>query len=226
MGATAGTGVRSFAEGGSTSSPAGFSLAKANEAHTKSLIDPGSFQGEPTTFGAGQMGMGMGGGGFGGINPAAIRADSRAFGIGPAAQSLQRDLAREQMQSQRQIYRPEYVDYGLGATPQARGYLGSIIGKDLPMTMYQNRMPTFTRPTMPSATSASYVIPYRTQSQIDAAAKARQLELERNAIMGGEDYKYWQESLIRRNPDQFGNQTPDFEAVMAYKASMDPGGGS
>ena len=119
MGASAGTGVRSFAEGGSTSTPTG-------------------------------------GTGFGGINPAAINADPRAFGIGPAAESLRQDLAREQAPP-RQIYRPQYEDYGLGSTPQAQGRLASILN----MGNYGNQMPTFTRPQAPPP-QAQYSIPYRT----------------------------------------------------------------
>jgi len=100
-------------------------------------------------------------GGFGGINPAAIKADPRAFGIGPAALSLQRDLARDQMQSQRQIYRPQYTDYsaGLSSTPQA-GYLASRLGMQQPGT-FTPQMPTFTRPQAVQQ-APSYSIPYKT----------------------------------------------------------------
>jgi GH25 family lysozyme M1 (1,4-beta-N-acetylmuramidase) len=126
MGSSAGTGVRSFAEGGSTSTPTG---------------------------------------GFSGINPAAINVDSRAFGIGPAAQSLQQDLAREgarnQIQNQRQIYRPQYADYGLGSTPQAQGRLASILN----MGNYGNQMPTFTRPQAAPQMSYRTPIPMSTDTK-------------------------------------------------------------
>ena len=118
MGASAGTGVRSFAEGGSTSTPTG-------------------------------------GTGFGRINPAAIRNDPRAFGIGPAAESLRQDLAREQAPP-RQIYRPQYEDYGLGSTPQAQGQLAALLN----MGNYGNQMPTFTRPQ--AAPQMSYRTPIPT----------------------------------------------------------------
>jgi hypothetical protein len=87
MGASAGTGVRSFAEGGSTSTPTG----------EASAAPP------------------------------------------------------------RQIYRPQYEDYGLGSTPQAQGRLASILN----MGNYGNQMPTFTRPQAPPP-QAQYSIPYKT----------------------------------------------------------------
>lgn len=117
MGASAGTGIRSFAEGGSTSAPTG-------------------------------------GTGFGRINPAAINVDPRAFGIGPAAESLRQDLAREQAPP-RQIYRPQYEDYGLGSTPQAQGQLAALLN----IGSYGNQMPTFTRP-QAGPPQAQYSIPY------------------------------------------------------------------
>lgn len=148
MGASAGTGVRSFAEGGSTSAPSGnsFNLATINQSYARALADPSS-----VTLDTSRPGLG---GGFGGINPEAIRADSRAFGIGPAAESLRQDLAREQAPP-RQIYRPQYEDYGLGSTPQAQGQLAALLN----IGSYGNQMPTFTRP-QAGPPQAQYSIPY------------------------------------------------------------------
>jgi hypothetical protein len=91
MGASAGTGVRSFAEGGSTSTPTSAPTGEASAAPP------------------------------------------------------------------RQIYRPQYEDYGLGSTPQAQGRLASILN----MGNYGNQMPTFTRPQAPPP-QAQYSIPYKT----------------------------------------------------------------
>lgn len=73
-----------------------------------------------------------GGGGFGKFNMAALQQD-------PAT-------------PQRQIYRPEYQNYGagLGATPQAE-YLASLLGNQ-PFEQFGTftpQMPTFTRPSAP-----------------------------------------------------------------------------
>jgi hypothetical protein len=91
MGASAGTGVRSFAEGGSTSTPTSAPTGEASAAPP------------------------------------------------------------------RQIYRPQYEDYGLGSTPQAQGQLAALLN----MGNYGNQMPTFTRPQAPPP-QAQYSIPYRT----------------------------------------------------------------
>ena len=92
MGASAGTGVRSFAEGGSTSAPT-----------------------------------------------------SEASAAPP-----------------RQIYQPQYTDYGLGSTPQAQGRLASILN----MGNYGNQMPTFTRP------QATPQMSYRTPIPMSTGTKA------------------------------------------------------
>jgi hypothetical protein len=100
MGASAGTGVRSFAEGGSTSAPSGnsFNLATVNQNYARALADPSS-----------------------------VTLDTSRPGLGTPP---------------RQIYRPQYEDYGLGSTPQAQGQLAALLN----MGSYGNQMPTFTRP--------------------------------------------------------------------------------
>jgi hypothetical protein len=149
MGASAGTGVRSFAEGGSTSSSSetsAMNFGPIGESVARGLANPALYY--PQNSGPSL-------GGFGGINPAAIRNDPRAFGIGPAAESLRQDLAREQAPP-RQIYRPQYEDYGLGSTPQAQGQLAALLN----MGSYGNQMPTFTRPQ--AAPQMSYRTPIPT----------------------------------------------------------------
>jgi hypothetical protein len=96
MGASAGTGVRSFAEGGSTSAPTSTSKGEASAAPP------------------------------------------------------------------RQIYQPQYTDYGLGSTPQAQGRLASILN----MGNYGNQMPTFTRP------QATPQMSYRTPIPMSTGTKA------------------------------------------------------
>jgi hypothetical protein len=56
----------------------------------------------------------------------------------------------------RQIYRPQYEDYGLGSTPQAQGQLAALLN----MGSYGNQMPTFTRPQ--AAPQMSYRTPIPT----------------------------------------------------------------
>ena len=96
MGASAGTGVRSFAEGGSTSAPTSAPTSEASAAPP------------------------------------------------------------------RQIYQPQYTDYGLGSTPQAQGRLASILN----MGNYGNQMPTFTRP------QATPQMSYRTPIPMSTGTKA------------------------------------------------------
>ena len=114
MGASAGTGVRSFAEGGSTSAPSGnsFNLATVNQNYARALADPSS-----------------------------VTLDTSRPGLGTPP---------------RQIYQPQYADYGLGSTPQAQGRLASILN----MGNYGNQMPTFTRPQ--AAPQMSYRTPIPT----------------------------------------------------------------
>jgi hypothetical protein len=64
--------------------------------------------------------------------------------------------------SPRQIYQPQYTDYGLGSTPQAQGRLASILN----MGNYGNQMPTFTRP------QAAPQISYRTPIPMSTGTKA------------------------------------------------------
>jgi hypothetical protein len=114
MGASAGTGVRSFAEGGSTSAPSGnsFNLATVNQNYARALADPSS-----------------------------VTLDTSRPGLGTPP---------------RQIYQPQYEDYGLGSTPQAQGQLAALLN----MGSYGNQMPTFTRPQ--AAPQMSYRTPIPT----------------------------------------------------------------
>ena len=120
MGASAGTGVRSFAEGGSTSAPSGnsFNLATVNQNYVRALADPSS-----------------------------VTLDKSRAGLGTPP---------------RQIYRPQYEDYGLGSTPQAQGQLAALLN----MGSYGNQMPTFTRP------QAAPQMSYRTPIPMSTGTKA------------------------------------------------------
>ena len=58
------------------------------------------------------------------------------------------------------IYRPSYGNQGLGSTPQARGYLSSLMGN----LSYGGRRPTFTRPMM-QAPQRNYQVAFRPSYQ-------------------------------------------------------------
>jgi hypothetical protein len=137
MGAFAGTGVRSFAEGGSTSTPTSAPTGEASAAPPRQIYQPQyeDYGLSSTPQAQGRLASILNMGNYGNQMPTFTRPQAPP----------------------RQIYQPQYEDYGLSSTPQAQGRLASILN----MGNYGNQMPTFTRPQAPPP-QAQYSIPYRT----------------------------------------------------------------
>lgn len=134
-----------------------------------------------------------------------------AFSMNLTPQQAIQEAMRQAQRDAATVQNMRFVDEsaGLGATPQYQNFY--------------NYLPGATR-TTPSTTASSYSIPYRTQSQIDAAAQARQVE-ELGSYMNSDTYKYYEDSLMSQNPEYWENQgiRPDSHAVMMHEMAMNQG---
>lgn len=107
------------------------------------------------------------------------------------------------------IYRPSYG--GLGATPQARGFMSSLLGN----VGYGNQRPTFTRPMM-QAPQRSYEVAFKPSYQQQPQRMPRQpSNLAENIRSGNLNYDQYQ--MMMANPRLYTpfarsvqqGQTPD-----------------